>query len=106
MRYERNPKHKEPWQPGRKGAICPSWSHSHVQQLLESSIQVGKKRFATLNQLPFAAQEHGKNVWHGYPVSWSEVPYTVRKSFVDAGLVKKSSIRSYWTDLPSDDDEL
>jgi hypothetical protein len=103
MLYESNPKHKEPWQPGRKGTICPPWSHEHVQKLLESSIQKGKKRFATFNQVAFAAQEHASDVWHGYPVPWSEVPYSIRKTWVNEGIVQRRSIKQYWTTLPPPD---
>ena len=38
MRYESNPKHKEPWQRGRRGTLCPSdIDQAIARQLLEGS---------------------------------------------------------------------
>lgn len=83
--YEPNPKHKLPWQSGRKGALCPAWSHQMAQDLLSSSVlsDNGKKRYSTRDGVAFSAQMHSSGVWHGYPVAW---------------LVKKQQIRDSWDD--------
>lgn len=72
--YESNPKHSEPWQPGRKGALCDDEVRPHVQQLLEASEQVKGKRYAVHDGKPYCAQEHRSGRWHGYPIGWREVP--------------------------------
>jgi hypothetical protein len=38
LRYEPNPKHKLPWQPGKKGTLCPPWSHKQATALLAGSV--------------------------------------------------------------------
>ena len=38
VRYEPNPKHREPWQRGRRGALCqPDTDPALAQQLLANS---------------------------------------------------------------------
>ena len=50
MEYEGNPKHKEPWQRGRKGSLCPKEiSVETARELLERSKKAGNKRFAVHN---------------------------------------------------------
>ena len=47
MRYESNPKHSDPRQRGRRGALCPrDINAERAQQLLSSSAISGKKRYA------------------------------------------------------------
>ena len=42
MRYESNPKHKQPWQSGRRGSLCPeSMDMGTVRELLSGSEAVG-----------------------------------------------------------------
>ena len=97
MRYEPNPKHKEPWQPGRKGSLCPSdLDETGRDQLLADSVRHGDKRFATDGERAFEAQEHTAGTWHGYPVGWKEVPENLRRVWVTEGRVKKRSIRRFW----------
>ncbi|MEO5333060.1 MAG: hypothetical protein H7839_13655 [Magnetococcus sp. YQC-5] len=59
LQYRSNPKHKEPWQPGRKGALCPAWSHSLADELLQNSEPHPnfdkKARYATSNGMAFEA---------------------------------------------------
>jgi len=94
MTYEGNPKHKEPWQPGRRGSLCPRSVDARVaQQLLEESVPVGSARYAIWQGQPFCAREHGPGLWHGYPVGWHEVPPAVRNDWIQSGLVTRSQIR-------------
>lgn len=80
MRYEPSPKHKEPWQPGRKGSMCPrELDEAGRNALLERSVEHGDKRYATDGRRAFEAQQHGDGVWHGYPVGWA-TPSVGRKS--------------------------
>ena len=47
MRYEGSVKHKEPWQPGRRGTLCPaSVDRRAAQRLLDASAPVDDARYA------------------------------------------------------------
>lgn len=97
MRYESNPKHSDPWQRGRRGARCPSDIDAELaQQLLLTSERAGNKRYAVFEGRAFCAQQHGDDVWHGYPVGWMNVPVTIRKQWLEAGDVQKRDIRRNW----------
>lgn len=97
MTYQGNPKHKEPWQPGRRGSLCPrDVDLTLAQQLLDGSIHVGAARFAAWQGQAFCAREHQPDTWHGYPVQWHEVPPPVRNQWVCCGLVSRSDIRDKW----------
>ena len=88
--YEGSQKHKAPWQPGRKGSLCPAdISVDRARQLLQTSILDGKKRYAADKGRAFCARQHdaAKNRWHGYPVGWKEVPSAVRQQLMEAGAV-------------------
>ena len=96
-RYEGSPKHKHPWQHGRRGSLCPQEITPEVAQaLLEESQVDGTTRYATHEGLAFCAREHQPGRWHGYPVRWHEVPPPLRRVWQETGLVTKSQIRSNW----------
>lgn len=88
--------------------MCPPWSHARAGQLLERSViePGGKRRFGTMNDWAFAAQEHAPERWHGYPVAWNEVPYSVRRVWLDQGLVKRRRMLQRWSELPPFEDEV
>lgn len=97
MRYEPNPKHKEPWQHGRKGSLCPpDLEEAERDALLAGSVKHGDKRYATDGERAFEAQEHVAGVWHGYPVGWKEVPEALRRTWLDERRVKRQAIRRHW----------
>lgn len=97
MRYEGNPKHKHPYQPGRRGSLCPPDINTRVAQaMLEESIRVGKARYAIREGQPFCAREHDQGRWHGYPVVFREVPHDVRAQRLRQNAVKKSQLRKNW----------
>ncbi|GAB4206849.1 MAG: hypothetical protein OHK0013_23890 [Sandaracinaceae bacterium] len=101
MRYEPSRKHKEPWQPGRKGSLCPpELDEAARDALLAQSVAHGDKRYATDGTGAFEAQEHAPGAWHGYPVGWKEVPEPVRRAWVDEGRVRRQAIRRYWESSP------
>lgn len=95
LRYESNPKHSEPWQPGRKGSICDQVVRPHVLELLKSSELDGQKRYAVLMGRAYCAQEHQSGVWHGYPIGWIEVPCRIKSKWKDAGSVTKRDLKRY-----------
>ncbi len=97
--YEGNPKHKAPWQPGRKGSLCPAdVSIERARELLQSSVEDGKMRFGADKGRAFCARIHdtAKNRWHGYPVAWKEVPLPVRTQLLKTGAVAAREIKRYW----------
>ncbi len=97
LRYESSRKHKEPWQSGRRGSLCPKdICLDRAKQMLKDSIAHGRQRYAVDSGRPFAGQDNGSGVWHGYPVGWSEVPETVRNDFQKTGLVKRHDINRNW----------
>ncbi len=96
IRYEPNPKHKEPWQPGRKGTLCPppnQLSTKKAMEMLKNSDLEGKKRYATFGGKAYCAQEHRAGLWHGYPISWHEVPPRVKSKWLEEGLVTRKEMR-------------
>lgn len=97
MVYEGNPKHKEPWQPGRRGSMCPrSITLELAQKLLDGSVAAGGARYATVEGVAFCAREHRPGSWHGYPVAWREVPADVRLAWLEAGVVRRADVRKNW----------
>lgn len=97
IRYESNPKHKEPWQRGRRGTLCPrDVDQALAERLLADSEQEGGKRYATHEGRAYCAQQHGVDVWHGYPVGWCEVPAKLRLAWKKAGRVRRKDIKRHW----------
>ena len=93
--YIGNPKHKEPWQPGRRGSLCPKLDID-PKELLNASEEHGGKRYATHGGRPFAAQQSSDGSWHGYPVGWREVPETIRRRWRQEGSVSRTQIKVFW----------
>lgn len=89
--YEPNPKHKPIPTPGRHGSICPSGANGPL--LLSQSYLVGKKRYATDGEDAYCAQQHAPDTWHGYPVSWHEVPPQLIAQWVAAERVQRRTIQ-------------
>jgi hypothetical protein len=95
--YEPNPKHKEPWQRGARGSLCPAHADGPV---LFASSEVDPrnpgKRYATDGRQPYCGQEHRPGRWHGYLVQWREVPATLRRQWVADKKVSKRDLREHW----------
>ena len=97
MRYESNRKHKEPWQRGRRGTLCPSdIDVKTVHRLLADSEATGDKRYAVHEGRAFCAQRHGAEEWHGYPIGWVEVPEAIRRKWLKERRVQRRDIRRHW----------
>lgn len=95
--YESNPKHKEPWQRGAKGSLCPK--DVDAQALLAASVIDPKrpgKRYATDGNHAYCGQQHLPGRWHGYPVQWREVPAAIVRDWVTGGKVNRRSLKEYW----------
>jgi hypothetical protein len=98
LRYEPNRKHKEPWQPGRKGSLCPppaELSLSQATRMLRDSVLDGKKRYAHHAGKAYVAQEH-QGGWHGYPVGWVEVPASIWLNWLSCRQIRKQDLRRHW----------
>jgi hypothetical protein len=97
LRYEPNPKHKEPWQRGARGSLCPKEADGPA--LLAASLvdpEHPGKRYATDGHRAYCGQEHHPGRWHGYPVQWREVPPKVRSGLVAGNQVSKRDMKEYW----------
>lgn len=97
MRYEGNLKHKEPWQRGRRGALCPKEITSEIaQRLLTESELADDTRYAAYEGKAYCARQHGADVWHGYPVGWVRVPERLRRKWLDEQRVRRRDIKTHW----------
>ena len=98
MQYDRdsNAKHNRPWQRGRRGTLCPAELRTKAQTLLLESVQVGKRRYAVHEGKAYCAQQHGKDLWHGYPVGWVDVPKSLRNQWISQNRLKRREVRKHW----------
>lgn len=97
MRYEGNPKHRKPWQPGRRGTLCPDdIDRAIAQRLLADSALEGAKRYAVHEGRAYCAQEHRPGLWHGYPIGWEDVPEHLRRRWLREGRVRRRDIKRHW----------
>lgn len=99
LRYEPNPKHKEPWQPGRKGSLCPPPGELgliEAARMLRNSVIDGKKRYAHHDGRAYVAQEHQVGCWHGYPVGWVEVPASIRGDWLASKQIRNKDLKRHW----------
>jgi hypothetical protein len=95
--YERNPKHAEPWQRGRRGTLCPKDADGPgLLALSDIDPRHPGKRYATDGNRAYCGQEHLPGRWHGYPVQWKEVPRTILRQWLADKRVNKRSLRENW----------
>ena len=96
MRYEPNPKHKEPRQHGHKGTLCPPKSELSLLEaarLLREAEAIDHKRYNFHNGKAYCARTHGEDLSHRYPVPSSEVPYCIRKKWRESGQVTRREMK-------------
>lgn len=67
-----------------------------AEELLTGSELFDGKRYAVYEGRAYCAQEHGADVWHGYPVGWSEVPRRLRTRWKSQDLVRRRDIKRNW----------
>ncbi len=97
MEYEPNPKHKEPWQRGRRGSLCPADVDGDA--LLAGSVEHPSnpnRRFATDGCRAYCGQQHRPGLWHGYPESWRQVPQKLWRQWVSDGSVTLKCVKEHW----------
>ena len=53
------------------------------------------KRFATDGDWAYCAHCHdgSRDLWHGFPVGWDEVPMKIVNDWIAQGAVKKSTVK-------------
>lgn len=97
MKYEANPKHKEPWQRGARGSICPPGAVG-AELLVQSVTDPSEpsKRYATDGEWAYCGHEHAPGCWHGFPVEWRRVPQKLRNAWLASRKVKKRSVKEHW----------
>lgn len=121
--YRGNDKHKNRPAFGRKGTICPDWTHSTAQGGLgassaqhewpqteaarlfaESDVDPdgAAQRYATSRGIAFCAQPSNDGTWHGYPVPWQSVPTQLTRKWLQDGRVTKRDVKLH-KDHPADD---
>lgn len=120
--YRGSQKHKNRPALGRKGTLCPEWTHETADAGLandpfahpwkktlahalfaqsEEDPTGSGKRYATMNGIAFAAQPTGDGTWHGYPEPWNKVPADLKAKWQDEGKVTSAALRTY-KDFPKD----
>ena len=57
---------------------------------------MGNKRYATHEGRAYCAQEHGADVWHGYPVGWVDVPESLRRTWLKQRRLKRRDVKKHW----------
>lgn len=100
-RYVPNPKHKEPWHRGRRGALC---GDADGPGLFAGAVQDGEdpnRRWATDGVRFYTAKSsrhpdaNGELHWHGYPVGALDVPARIMRSWVAQSLVSRRASRGH-----------
>lgn len=97
MRYEPNPKHKEPWQRGARGSLCPRDADgAALLAASEPDPNHPGKRYATDGRRAYCGHEHSPGRWHGFPIEWRKVPAKIRDGWLADRRVTKRGIREFW----------
>ncbi len=98
-RYVPNPKHKEPWQRGRRGALCGEADGPGLFAGAVEDPENPNRRWATdgvrfyVAQSPRHPDVTGDVHWHGYPVGALSVPTSVMRSWVAETKVSRRASR-------------
>ncbi len=121
--YRGSIKHKDRPGRGRKGTLCPDWTHragregfsgdpfahnweaTAAQSMLnESEIDPREpgKRWATRSGIPFVAQSSNDGTWHGYPEAWQKAPSELVEKWLSEGKVTRQQLKRY-KDFPRND---
>jgi hypothetical protein len=97
LKYEPNQKHKEPWQRGARGSLCPPGVDAGtLLAASEADPDHPGKRYATDGKRAYCGHEHAPGCWHGFPVEWRKVPADIRRTWIAAGRVNRRSVKEFW----------
>ena len=112
LRYKGSIKHKR-WRPGGGyGTLCPDWTHradnqgfsgdprnhpwrrTRAHDLFEASIEgEDGRRYATERGIAFVAVSSNDGTWHGFPITWNEVPVHIQNRLVVSGQITRSRMK-------------
>ncbi len=111
-RYRGSLKHKNRPSTGRKGTLCPEWTHAAGDEGFSgdpfrhrwdetiahrlfgcATASADGRRFATERGIAFEAKPTGDGTWHGFPVPWESVPPPILNQWLDEGKVKRRDIK-------------
>ena len=115
--YQGSLKHKDRPARGRKGTICPEWTHvgstgtlgtdphafswtgTTADELFVAATvdQADQRRYATRRGVAFEAKPTEDGTWHGYPLPWEDVPAWLKDRWLDDGSVTKREVRRYFS---------
>ena len=108
LRYVPKEKHKDPFQRGRKGTLCPPASELPVdkaQALLDGSDPDPRlkqvERWATDGRLAYCGRPYDRKrrlAWYGFPVGWIRVPERLRRKWIKAGAADRATMYCFWHD--------
>jgi hypothetical protein len=130
MPYRGSPKPNNRPARGRKGTLCPEWTHrglgtdvndyrwnqSDAHRLFEASELCPEgtgNRFATERGIAFKAVPTNDGTWHGYPVPWQDVPAELKERWLERrSVTRRELIRNldhapheiFWA-MESDEDD-
>lgn len=112
--YRGSLKHKDRPSTGRKGTLCPEWTHvaddsgfsgdsfkhcwekTVAHDLFErATVWSDGQRFATERGVAFEAKPTGDGTWHGFPVPWESVPPLILNQGLQEGKVSRRSVKLY-----------
>ncbi|MBK7000001.1 MAG: hypothetical protein IPH35_08545 [Rhodoferax sp.] len=112
--YRGSLKHKDRPSTGRKGTLCPEWTHTAIDsgfngdpfnhpwdetvahQLFNSAtVWTDGRYFATARGIAFEAKPTRDGSWHGFPVPWESVPPSILNQWLREKKVSGREIRLY-----------
>ena len=110
--YRGSLKHKDRPSTGRKGTLCPEWTHAAGDQgfsgkpelhpwektvahelFVRATISTNDRRYVTDRGIAFEAKPTEDGTWHGYPIPWESVPHNVLSQWLGEGKVSRRDIR-------------
>lgn len=103
--YRAKEKHKEPWQPGRKGTLCTLGldpdAHAELlrfaAQLVADGAECGPVRYNHFRGRAYAARRRTDGSWYGYPVGFREVPQPIWRRWVAEGALRRAEVQRWWS---------
>ena len=109
--YRGSLKHKDRPSTGRKGTLCPEWTHiagdtgfignpfqhcweqTAAHRLFGNATLANDRRFATERGIAFEAKTTGDGTWHGFPIPWVSVPPTILSQWWKEGKVSRRDVK-------------
>lgn len=109
--YRGSLKHKDRPSTGRKGTLCPEWTHTTADtgflsnscqhnwektlahRLFEGATLADHRRFATARGIAFEAKPTGDGTWHGFPIPWESVPPSILNQWLSDGKVSRREVK-------------